>query len=627
MKSLLLIIVAVALVGGVASIGKKINKQRSKNHLGSVVEQPYPAPTSPGTQPPTTGTGDVHFAVNFAAPSAKLAENTFRTGITAYQEKSVSQVTWDKVSNEQRVGTILIDPIDQVIAPSKDFDDLKARMKILDPLVQKIVGKGGRVILVFQSVPRWLSSKPNDDTTTYSGAKMWLSVAPADYTVWQSVVKAFVNHFDNELKTNGHVLYMIGSEPENYWFGSEQDFYKYYEYGAKGALEANPNVKVGGITSVGLQASFHEPTKVATAGNKPILYNWMQYAQEHNAPIRFVTWHEYPAASPVPLGTTTWQATATKIRSWLGEFKYSNVELISTDWPDWERTQIGAFNDGAGKAAYIISGLIAAHRNNFDTTYLKLQDGSGTNANLAATNGSFGGGSGLFTKAGISKAVYNAYALISKMAGNMVDVSTNDDFIAAQGSIRGNTAYLLVSNFIPPDSVLPINTFVPGADPAAVVVEVQKKYPSKSQAEALAKGILAGTTNVDSLPFSATTKSLLKKMQEIAVTAKQRSTKTMKTVAQLNGLSAGTWNVEEYVIDATHANPYAHVADIKAKIAPFVARNDLAGAQGVIKEINDAYGIASGRLPTRQIQIDKAGFPLGFDLTPNSVHLSIFTKR
>src|SRR5206468_147368 len=164
---------------------------------------------------------------------------------------------------------------------------------------------------------------------------------------------------------------------------------KYYEYAVKGALQADPEARIGGITPATHLSSVFNTTGKTTRNNRPMLQNWIAYCAQAHLPIHFVTWHSYPAGSPVPPGTTAWNAAAKDIRGWLGESGYKDTELIVTDWPEWKPHQE---SDTEFKAAWVASGMMSLAASGVSMTHL-LQD-TLINDQLMKTNGSFGGDQG-----------------------------------------------------------------------------------------------------------------------------------------------------------------------------------------------------------------------------------------
>ena len=575
-------------------------------------------PAAPATPQPTGSAKTLDLKIDLSQASGLDAAKVLRAGLTAYGSDTIPGSVWDKTLSELRVGYVVIEPKWQIILPSTSLDDMKSRMKIQDKLVMDIVRSGGRVLYVFQCIPRWISSQPRNEAKMGVGEKTWYSVPPSDYGKWQEVVQAFVQHFNKQLNTGGAVTYMIGSEPDNFWKGDEYDFYKYYEYAVKGALQADPEARIGGITPATHLSSVFNTTGKTTRNNRPMLQNWIAYCAQAHLPIHFVTWHSYPAGSPVPPGTTAWNAAAKDIRGWLGESGYKDTELIVTDWPEWKPHQE---SDTEFKAAWVASGMMSLAASGVSMTHL-LQD-TLINDQLMKTNGSFGGGNGLFTRAGIAKPVYNAALAISRMQGQVLSVGTGDPFVTGMATVGNGKVCLLLSYFLPPEWLLPINLFDPGTD-LSVIVKAGSGA-TKGVFENVVKRSAGGQSVAIPAQFPSETKTYLQNVAGFSRTAKARGGVPVDVRLAFEGIADGSWASEEFVVDSQSSNSFAQRKDIQAKLTPFLRPGaDVRSAQSVIGQIDQAARLQSRG--TKQVQARSSRLAMSTTLDPYSVHLIVLSK-
>jgi hypothetical protein len=573
------------------------------------------APASPQT---TGSAKTLDLKIDLTQAPGPDAARVLRPGLSAYGSDTIPDYVWDKTLSELRVGYVVIEPKWQIILPSTSLEDMKARMKVQDKLVMDIVRSGGRVLYVFQCIPRWISSQPRNDAKTGTGEKLWYSVPPSDYAKWQEVVRAFVQHFNKELSTGGAVTYMIGSEPDNFWRGDEYDFYKYYEYAVKGALQADPEARIGGITPADHLSSVFNTTGKATRDHRPMLQNWIAYCAQARLPIHFVTWHSYPAGSPVPRGTTAWNAAAKDIRGWLGESGYKDTELIVTDWPEWKTHPE---SDAEFKAAWVASGMMSLADSGISMTHL-LQD-TLINDQVMKTNGSFGGGNGLFTRAGIAKPVYNAVLAISRMQGQVLSVGTGDPFVTAMATVGSGKVCLLLSYFLPPEWLLPINLFDPGTD-LSVIVKAGSG-PTKGFFENVVKRSAEGQSVAIPGQFSGETKTYLQNVAGFSRAAKSRRGVPVDVRIAFEGIADGSWASEEFVVDSQSSNSFAQRKDIQAKLTPFLRPGaDVRSAQSIIGQIDQSARLQS--LGTKPVQAQSSRLAMSTTLDPYSVHLIVLSK-
>jgi hypothetical protein len=151
---------------------------------------------------------NIELDVDLSDAGAKWADDVLRTNVVAYIHEYISQPIWNKFFDERRVGDVLFDTMN-ISREAADFNDLKRRMCELGPLVKKVIAAGGRVQPVFQNgIPKWLSSDPHNngdlfEVVSSEGQKIWQSVPPGEYKVWEDVAYEFVRYFNVEFNTWG----------------------------------------------------------------------------------------------------------------------------------------------------------------------------------------------------------------------------------------------------------------------------------------------------------------------------------------------------------------------------------------------------------------------------------------
>jgi len=592
---------------------------------------------------------NIDFDVNLADAGTTPASDVLRTNVVAYAYQYIPQTVWEKFFAEQRVGDILLDTGD-ISRDSTSFQDLKRRMRELGPLVKRIVAAGGRVQLVFQhGIPRWLSSDPNNNGNLFPGVnggeKIWQSVPPADYKTWEDVAYEFVHYFNIELDTRGHVYYVIGSEPENYWVGNEDQWHQYYEYFARGALKADPKVEIGCCNTVRIDAnkfSKYGPRNqggdvafegLKARGDKGIVYNWLEFAAAKKLPVDIVAWHDYPAPSPVPGKSANWVAYQKKLTEWLSEFGFANVEFIFNDFPEWKAVPYE--NDSEFQAAYVVSSLISMiDYTKVKALYLGMQDlAAFTNKEERRKNASFGGGTGLFTSVGLAKPVYNAYELMSKMEGRMIPVQTGDEFVRALASVDGDKVYILLANFIPSKRIVMRNTFSPNADMLEQIDKGLLKRKIKETGmnrKQLIASILDGSTDIKALDLPPELETRVQTARTVVLTGRNRMQAPARVKIRLDGIKlaqgGGNSHYEEYVIDSRHANSYTARGKIGEQARARDVMNNKSELRKLVAEANARTGIAAGREAGSNLSVHGDTIELNTSLEPLSVHLMILQR-
>ncbi len=577
--------------------------------------------------------GGVQIRIDLAESLPERAEERLRAGVVTYLREYATPSswtrTWGRFSQEQRVGVVLVDPR-EAFTSSSDQEDLLRRIARLDTFVDQAVSAGGQVHMIFFVVPRWLSSDPDNDSPAGPGQEVvWMLAPPADLSLWSDLIAAIVDHFNNGLGFGERITYVFGAEPDNYWLGTESEFYEYYAASVAGALRADPDARIGGITPSSVLADHFtsnyrytgRPEDRYTEGNRPLAYNWLRYCAKEGLPLTVFTWHSYPAGSPVPVDSTIWEREARTARSWLAETGYSDVELVIHDWPAWKAGPPEE-NDGPYKAAWTIAGLRALLHAEVDhATYLNLTDIELTlqGEDLLA-NGTFGGGVGLFTKATVPKSVYYAYRLLGLMEGRLVPVETGDDFLVATASVAGNAVCAMFVSFVPSEALFPYNDFLPGIDLPEVLAEIAAKYPDLSGYEDFLDRASKGKLDLSGLSEDA--RAYVERVVRVHHAAVSRRDRRVQVKVQVDGLKPGPWRVRTYRIDSVHANPFACRAWIADLLRPFVERGDEEGAFAALEAVEPECGLESGRedLGTREVTTGALEIPLELE-TPSVLFL------
>jgi hypothetical protein len=416
----------------------------------------------------------------------------------------------------------------------------------------------------------------------------------------------------------------------------------------KGALEADPKAKVGGITSNFSADAFTKcnPRRQAdgsirfqgqeSKNGKPLLYNWLKFAAKQKLPVNVVTWHDYPAPSPVPGRTAHWVVWEKQIRQWLSEFGYLNVELILNDWPEWQ--PVPYENDSEFQAAYVASSLISMIENSgVKALYLGLRDiPAYTKREQLRENASFGGGSGLFTEIGIAKPVYNMFALLSKMRGRIVFARTGDEFVRALATVDDRAVYVLLVNFIPSRRIIRYNTYGNELEWLDEEQRTALKNTLKSIVESkglsqqqMDVALLESRVDVDSLGLPPRIVKKIKGIQDVYRQTRQRGEQIARVKLRLSGLQPrdGRWICEEYVIDKTHANSYSARKDILSRFNALGlkpgSKADETGIRKFIEETNVRTGVDACRARQERISTPESTYETAVDLEPNSVHLLV----
>lgn len=90
--------------------------------------------------------------------------------------------------------------------------------------------------------PHALSSKPNSNATKGDGGPLYCRVKPANYRLWDQMVKEFVQEFKDDIQ-----VWEIWNEVENagqFWVGTEAEFIELIKHTSTAIRKGNPNAKI-----------------------------------------------------------------------------------------------------------------------------------------------------------------------------------------------------------------------------------------------------------------------------------------------------------------------------------------------------------------------------------------------
>jgi xylan 1,4-beta-xylosidase len=181
---------------------------------------------------------------------------------------------------------------------------------------------------------------------------------PASYEKWANIAAHIVRHY-NDGWANGqkaNIKYWeIWNEPDghSFWAGTPEQLYQLYDVTARRLKILDPSLKVGGP---------------ALASNLTFLEGFMKYAQEHQSPIDFVSWHIY-TQDPDEVARR-----ANKVHDLAVRYGYPKAESILDEWnygpSKWQKL----FVDAQASRTYF-DATQDAHGAAFDATVLiGLQD-------------------------------------------------------------------------------------------------------------------------------------------------------------------------------------------------------------------------------------------------------------
>lgn len=332
-----------------------------------------------------------------------------------------------------------------VARKANNFDEYVSLLKPLDEAILAYKKAGADVILTIYGMPKWLSSRCQMISDRYKCDKG--SVAPPrDYDEWSKFVSQLVRHYKNDIGVE--LMYEVWNEPDQnyifsidtFWTGTEQEYFKLYQYTVYGTKEVDKNAKIGGPAS--------------SVYDKGAIENFIKFASQQKLPIDFISFHTYIGWNKFKGTEAEYKEMSSKIRQWLRENGYnSNTPLIIDEWNYNAGFNRPREHDAELTASYIPYALKNMLNGGIDRhTFFHLAD-------FTNTPQVFGGSHGIFTLSGVVKPSYNALQLVSKLSGkeeneptNQLKVITSEiDYITVLASQTKDkkTNRILISNFVP----------------------------------------------------------------------------------------------------------------------------------------------------------------------------------
>lgn len=271
---------------------------------------------------------------------------------------------------------------------------------------------------------------------------------PKDYEKWGDLVRNLTNHFTErygaeEVKS---WYFEVWNEPnlkDGFWTGTQQDYFKLYEYAARAVKSVNQAYKVGGPATAG--AAWVPETIDFCATNK--------------VPIDFISTHTYGVNQGYldEFGTTgtvlakensSVSGDVLNSRKQIQSSPMPNLELHYTEWSS-SYTPADPFHDSYHSASYILQKLkqIGPAANSMSYwVFTDIFEEAGPRFTP------FHGGFGLMNTQGIKKPAYFAYSFLNKLGDT--ELSNQDESSMATVSKKGDIQVLFWDfTYTLPDSV------------------------------------------------------------------------------------------------------------------------------------------------------------------------------
>jgi hypothetical protein len=170
--------------------------------------------------------------------------------------------------------------------------------------VQPLLDRGWTLSVDIDTVPRWLSKNPTDESSNpfNAGIRAWSSSPPAPdkFEQWLALVKWLVGVYG---AAGVHPWYGVGNEPDWLFFGTEAEYWEYYDRTSRAIKEADPLARVGGPGASWFEArktvylpqadaGGHWQVDVpATEANGSLVAGLISHVRDSGAPLEFIDFH------------------------------------------------------------------------------------------------------------------------------------------------------------------------------------------------------------------------------------------------------------------------------------------------------------------------------------------------
>lgn len=350
-------------------------------------------------------------------------------GLRADWQQQLAMVKQDCDFKYIRMHGLLTD--DMGVYKLDDQGNPQYNYQYIDVLYDYILSMGMKPFVELSFMPNYLAS--SDKTIFWWKGNI---TPPNDYNKWSELIENLVLHFtqrygEEEVKS---WYFEVWNEPnlDGFWSGTQDEYFKLYEYTARAIKKVNPDYLVGGP---------------ATAGNGWI-EETIQFTNKNKVPIDFISTHSYGVkhgfldelgTSGTILSKDEWSVSGDviKVRKIMDSLSKQNLELHYTEWSS-SYTPADPIHDSYHQAAYILQKIKQTGTAANSMSYWVFTD---IFEEAGPRFTPFHGGFGLVNYQGIKKPAYYAYKFMNML--NETELLNSDHQSWATKNAKGNMQLLL----------------------------------------------------------------------------------------------------------------------------------------------------------------------------------------
>ncbi len=271
---------------------------------------------------------------------------------------------------------------------------------------------------------------------------------PKDYKKWEDLIRNLTQHFtdrygENEVKT---WYFEVWNEPNlsGFWSGTQEDYFKLYQYSAKAIKSVNKAYRIGGP---------------ATAGAAWVP-EMIEFCKRNALPLDFISTHTYGVqqgyldefgTSGTILNKDKWSVSGDILNS-RKQIQHSSMPGLELHYTEWSSSYTPAdpIHDSYHEAAFILEKIKQVGNAATSMSYWVFTD---IFEEAGPRFTPFHGGFGLMNTQGIKKPAYYSYSLLNKLGET--ELANADSSSWACKNTKGDIQVLLwdYSYTLPDDSI------------------------------------------------------------------------------------------------------------------------------------------------------------------------------
>jgi len=263
---------------------------------------------------------------------------------------------------------------------------------------------------------------------------------PRDYSAWATLIHNLIAHWVQRygIEEVSQWFFEVWNEPnlKAFWTGSQEDYFRLYQYTAEAIKKVDTRLKVGGP---------------ATADNAWIT-EFLQHCDANNIPVDFVSTHHYPTDDFGKPGDDTVAQLAASRRSALrdevaiAKSKVKDKPLYYTEWCT-SSNPFDEMHDQPYAAAFIVKTIMEAQGYVDGYSYWTFSDIFEENYFSSIP---FHGGFGLQNIYGVPKPAYRAFELLHRLGDKALPVHGMHKTVDAWVLRKENLIHILFTNWALP---------------------------------------------------------------------------------------------------------------------------------------------------------------------------------